>query len=60
MLEVPASTDLADELNKLAKPEANVDDVDDHDTAELEGVQVAPNVGHEPTTLRLRVSCSTD
>ena len=26
MLEVPASTDLADELNKLAKPEANVVD----------------------------------
>ena len=28
--------------------------------AETYMLQMAPNVGHEPTTLRLRVSCSTD
>ena len=57
--EVPACTELTDILNKLVNPETN-DLADDIDEDELEGVQVAPNVGHEPTTLRLRFSCSTD
>ena len=50
MLEVPASTDLAYEPNKLVKPEANVvdEDVDEHDTAELEGVQSSFLKVHRP------------
>ena len=39
-LEVPASTELTDILNKLVDPETNVlvDDVDEDEMAELEGV----------------------
>ena len=47
--DLPASKDLTNEHNKLAEPEAIVvvEDVDDHDSDELEGLQVAAQVEKE-------------
>ena len=50
-LEVPASTELTDILNKLVDPETKVlaDEVDEDEMAGLEGVQVATQVEKEST-----------
>ena len=47
--DLPASKDLTNEHNKLAEPEAIVvvEDVDDHDSDELEGLQVVAQVEKE-------------
>ena len=54
-LELPASKDLADVPNKLVKPEANVvvEDADDHETDELEGIQVATQVTLLPVVQKM-------